>query len=383
MNILSQDFAAGLFDRCEPPCLTLYQPTHRHHPERQQDRIRYRNLVRSLEASLRKLYPARDATPLLEPFHQLENDDAFWMRTRDGIAVLGARDMFRVYRLQRRVPELAIVADSCHTKPLIRQLQTTDRYQVMGLTRNGVRLFEGNRDVLDEIEPAPAVQAAVADAKNRQGLEPHLTISSYASGPGGQRAMFHGHGARELESDAEAERLFRAVDRAVMEHHSQPSGLPLILVSLPENAALFRRISRNPALLPDGVDLNPDALSLDELREHCWNALAPQYLARLKGLADAWTAARARERASEDLADIAHAIAASQVATLLIEADRHVPGRVDEQTGAIAYAAPGEPNVDDLLDDLGSFALRRGAEVVVMPSDLMPSRTGAAAIHRF
>src|SRR5690606_33024072 len=83
VNILSQDFAAGLFDRCEPPCLTLYQPTHRHHPERQQDRIRYRNLVRSLEASLRKLYPARDATPLLEPFHQLENDDAFWMRTRD------------------------------------------------------------------------------------------------------------------------------------------------------------------------------------------------------------------------------------------------------------------------------------------------------------
>src|SRR5690606_41430719 len=111
----------------EPASRTLYEPTQRHQPERRQDRVRYRNLVRSLEASLRKLYPARDATPLLEPFHQLENDDAFWMRTRDGIAVLGARDMFRVYRRQRRVPEPAIVADSCHTKPLIRQLQANAR----------------------------------------------------------------------------------------------------------------------------------------------------------------------------------------------------------------------------------------------------------------
>lgn len=383
MNSLSQDFSTGLLDRCEPPCLTLCQPTHRHHPEKQQDRIRYRNLVKSLEASLRRRYPARDAEPLLAPFRALEADDDFWIRTRDGIAVVGARDVFRVYRLQRSVPELAIVADSCHTKPLIRQLQTTDRYQAIGVSRSGVRLFEGNRDVLDEIEPAPQVLEAIADAKNREGLEPHLSFSSYAVGRG-QRAAFHGHGARELESDAEAERVFRAVDRAVIDHHSQPSGLPLILVSLPENGALFRRLSRNPALLADGVDLHPDALSIDEVREQTWRVLEPHYTARLAGLAEGWTAARAHGTASESLDDIGRALAESRVATLLIEAERQVPGRVDEQTGAVSRDVDLEdPRVDDLLDDLGAFAVRRGAEVVVMPPEYMPTKTGAAAIHRF
>ena len=40
------------------PCLSLYQPTHRRRPENQQDPIRFRNLVKELEASLRQKYPA-------------------------------------------------------------------------------------------------------------------------------------------------------------------------------------------------------------------------------------------------------------------------------------------------------------------------------------
>ena len=38
----------------EPPCVSLYQPTHRHHPDNKQDPIRFRNLVDGAEASLRQ-----------------------------------------------------------------------------------------------------------------------------------------------------------------------------------------------------------------------------------------------------------------------------------------------------------------------------------------
>jgi hypothetical protein len=43
MNSLANDYRAGLFEAQEPPCLSLYQPTHRHHPENRQDPIRFRN----------------------------------------------------------------------------------------------------------------------------------------------------------------------------------------------------------------------------------------------------------------------------------------------------------------------------------------------------
>jgi hypothetical protein len=32
------------------PCISVYQPTHRHHPDNQHDPIRYRNLVTEVEA---------------------------------------------------------------------------------------------------------------------------------------------------------------------------------------------------------------------------------------------------------------------------------------------------------------------------------------------
>ncbi|MGB5052927.1 MAG: hypothetical protein WBO24_00875, partial [Nitrospirales bacterium] len=165
MDFLINDYSAGLIDAAEPPCLSLYQPTHRAFPDRQQDPIRFRNLVRELEESLRRAYATRDVRPLIEPFERLAEDADFWrMRTLDGLAVLAAPGFFRVYRFQRPVPELAVVADTFHTKPLVRLLQSADGYYVLGLDRQQIRLFEGNRDQLDEVELVPSVPRTSAEA---------------------------------------------------------------------------------------------------------------------------------------------------------------------------------------------------------------------------
>jgi len=37
------------------------------------------------------------------------------------------------------------VADSFHTKPLLRVLQSADRYQILALNRHEAKLYEGNR----------------------------------------------------------------------------------------------------------------------------------------------------------------------------------------------------------------------------------------------
>jgi hypothetical protein len=96
---------------------------------------------------------------LLEPFEALANDHDFWNHTHDGLAVLGGPGLFHVFRLQRPVAELAVVADSFHTKPLRRFLQSVDRYQVLGLSLRTIQLFEGNRDALDEIDLGPGSPA--------------------------------------------------------------------------------------------------------------------------------------------------------------------------------------------------------------------------------
>jgi hypothetical protein len=379
---LDHDVAALLRETPEPPCLSLYQPTHRHHPENQQDPIRYGNLLKQLEASLTQAYPAREVEPLLAPFRALATDRDFWRYARDGLAVLGAEGIFRVFRLQRSVAEVAIAADSFHTKPLLRILQSSDRFQVLAVNRQSIRLFEGNRDVLDEIEPAEGVPRTITDALGDELTEPHLTVAAYG-GKGPSGTMFHGHGSKESEVDSDAERFFRAVDRAIAEHHSRPSGLPLILAALPEHHHTFREVSHNANLLEGAIDVHPDAISNDELRARAWGVLEPAYRARIDALVDEYGAARARGLGQEDLGAVAEAVVAGRVGTLLIEADRLEPGRMDAATGAIEAADLEHPKVDDLLDDLIAAGVRTGARVVVVPPERMPADTGVAAIYRY
>jgi hypothetical protein len=364
------------------PCLSLYQPTHRRHPDNQQDPIRFRHLVKALEASLQQQHAADAVQALIEPFEALAQDHDFWNHTQGGLAVLGAPGLFRVFLLQRPVAELAVVSDSFHTKPLRQWLQSSGRYQVLALSLNKVQLFEGDRNTLDAVVLAAGVPQTMAAALGDERTEPHTSVSSYGGIGGGHMAMHHGQGGKKDEIDGDAERFFRAVGRAVLEHHSRPSGLPLMLAALPEHHHLFREVSHNPLLMASGLMVDPQGLQHDDLRQRAWEVAAPQQAAQQAAWRDAYSAAAAHGLGSEDLSQVAHAAVAGRVATLLVEAERQVAGRIDGSTGRIDPADLGSPRVDDVLDDLGALVESMGGEVHVLPAERMPCRTGVAASFR-
>jgi hypothetical protein len=192
----------------------------------------------------------------------------------------------------------------------------------------------------------------------------------------------HGHGSKSEVIDQQTERFFRAVDRAVLKHHSRPSGLPLILAALPERHAAFRTLSHNPALLAAGIAVDPNALSIDALRQRAWEVLEPLYLEQLAGLVERFGSARAVGRGDDRLAPIAAAAVQGRIDILLVEAQRQIPGRLNLATGTLRRGELGDPEVDDLLDDLAEQVLRTGGSVSVVPSATMPSAAGVAAIYR-
>ena len=381
MDSLVDEYPADLLLPHEPPCISIYQPTYRGHPENKQDPIRFRNLVKTVEKSLRQKYPTREVQPLLEPFEALAIDRGFWNHTLDGLAVLRASGTFLVYRLQRPVAELAVVADSFHTKPLMRIRQSADRYQVLGLSLTEIKLFEGNRDALDEIELAEGVPRTIDEALGEELTDPHQTVASY----GGVRgpAMKHGHGAKSDEADIDAERFFRVIDRAVLEHHSRTSDLPLLLAALPQHHHLFRKVSHNPFLMTEGIDAHPDSLPIDEFRDRAWGVVEPYYRARLAQLVEAFGETKSAGLGADEPAQVAEAAVAGRVETLLIEAERQIPGRIDAATGALELGELTHPKVDDILDDLGALVMDAGGRVVVVPAEQMPTPTGVAAIYRY
>lgn len=375
------NYSSDILRETEAPFVSLYQPTHRHRPDNKQDIIRFKNLVKRIEDSLKQSYPRRVREEILKPFYSLAEDLSFWNHTLDGLAVLATKNRGVVYKLRRPVKELAVVADSFHIKPLIRVFQSADRYHLLGLNRNEFALFEGNRYGFEEIELEPGTPRTIEDVLGADYPEKYITFGSYAGAHG--VGAFHGHGGRKEEMDKYTEKFFRYVDQFVWENYSRPSGLPLILVSLAEHHSLFQKISRNPFLMKDGLKVAFDAMSIEELRDNVWVKIEYIYLDRTKRLVESFEAARAKFLASDDVVQIARAAWENRVASLLVESDRIIPGKVNLQDGKLIEGNLEHPEYDDVLDDIAEMVYSSKGEVVALPKERMPSTTGAAAIYRY
>ena len=354
-----------LFADREGPCVSIYMPTERQFSGNQKDAEKYRQLVSRVATSLATEYPAAASDGLLQPLHELAGNERFWQHTLDGLAVLRAPDYYKVYKLQRKVPERAIVADSFHTKPLLRIAQSADRFHVLAVTRDHARLFLGDRYSLDEVQTDPGFPHTIAEALGEADWD-------------GQE---YTHGSDEI--DQATQRFFRVVDRAVAERYSKPFGVPLLLAALPQNQPAFRAVSHNQQLLDEGIAINPDALTADALRERAWGIVEPRYRARLAGFVDDYNAGKVRSLATDNLDEIAMSVLGGRVRVLLVEDERIIAGRIDRNTGSIHYGDLGDVHTDDLLDDLAEFTLRMGGEVVIVEAASMPTKSGAAAVYRF
>jgi hypothetical protein len=380
MKPLTWNAVHALLNGNTPPCISLYLPTHRRPSENYQDRVAFRNLLKDVEGTLREKHPGREVGPLLAPFAALAEESPFWQQPLDGLAVLSCAARFDVFKLQRPVRQFAVVGDAFYVKPLVRYVQSADRFQVLALTRDRVRLYQGNRYGLDLIALGDDFPATLIAALGETVNEASPTVTARSSGKFGP-AVYHGQDSRKDEIDTE--RFFRVVDREVLARYSRPSRMPLLLVGLAEHQPVFRQVSQNQYLLPQGVTVNPEALSQEELRKEVWKVVEPQYHARLGRLCDEFRAAQAHQKGSADVSDVGRAVVAGRVGTLLVEDDRVVPGRLDVATGAIRPAEPRNHEGGDLLDDVAEEVLRRGGEVVVVPAERMPTKSGLAATYRF
>lgn len=367
-------------------CLSLYMPTHRTSPERNQDPIRYKNLLRQLREQLDEQEPEADYDALLKSFDALVNDYDFWINQQDGLAIFGGEDFFKSYCLQRPVAERVLVSSRPYLTPLLRIVQSADAYQVLCLTRDSVRLFEGNRDVLDEVELAAEVPKNIVAA-----LGPELTPGNQSGHPGsfgraGERgnsaAQESGGSGKQDEIDLDRDRFFRAVERAITEYHSKPSGLPLVLAALPENQFFFRAVSHNTQLLEPAITIDPAALDMKALRQRSWELLSHHYKLRLNTILDQYGNSHGQGLASDQLSEIGQATVSGRIATLLVEADRVVPGQFERESGAVTME-DGAADKADILDEVMLQAMENGGEVIVVPPELMPSATGAAAVFRY
>jgi hypothetical protein len=383
MDLLTKEMMAELLSVGEGTYISLYMPTSRTHPDNLQDPILFKNLLKKLKQSLLQKHSDSEATTLLEPFVALESDEEFWRHTSEGLAILGSADVFKTLRLAVSVKELTVVANSFHTKPLRRYLQSVGRYNVLGLSLHDYQIYEGNRHSLTELNHPSDIPKNIDEALGYDLTDKHNTVASYG-GVGSQTSnMHHGQGGKSDELDSDTKKFFRFVAKTINENYSSTSGLPLILAALPEHQNLFHKVSSILSLLPNGIDVNPKSVEPDELVKRAWEAMEPYYNDTINKICDDYHQAKSQGLGSDTISEVAAAAAAGKVDTLLIEAGFQIPGKITNDMGSIEKGDLANPEMDDLLDDLGELVTKMGGTVMIIPHEKMPTKTGLACLYRY
>lgn len=366
------------------PVFSIYAPTHRTHPDNAQDARVFGQLTAQFN-DFKKQYAKDDGVQrIFEQFTALESNYEFWQHTREGLAVFATRESFDIYRLSRSVEPLAIVAGSAHVKPLLKHLQTKDRYHLLVLTKNTAQLYEGDRYQLDEVDISrDDVPESMIDALDHEQRDLHATLAAYRTATGERWNTGQNHGLRKTNIDNDVEQFFRAVDRAILATYSAPTGLPLILAALPEHHHLFRRVSRNTFLLNEGIRGNAVVMDDNTRREEAWKVFEPYYNAFLDNVVEQFKIAASKGKGIDQLTQIAKDAFDGKVGTLLLEENRILRGRIIDRENMVLTPELNDNGIDDVLDDLAEMVLHQGGEVWVLPPDCMPTDTGAASINRF
>jgi hypothetical protein len=331
-------------------------------------RTALRNALRDAAAQLEAAgLDKRRLWPLVEQVEDLEEDDAFWAHQAHSLAVLVTPDRLHAFRLANRLAPSLHLADRFHLKPLLRSLTHSHDGFVLALDENGVRLVEFFAD-------AEPIEVRVADMPR-----------DAASAVGKASINDRSHSQRIVGSEGKKVRLrqyARAVD-AALRAAGLPGAAPVVLASNSPLDELFRSVSSLRTLLPGTIGGEIGRLSTSELVAAARPVVDSAHAAEIADL-HALRARRAEQgRATSDIARAARAAARGAIESLLVDIDRVVPGTVDEESGAVAFAAAAGPESYGVTDWIATAALATGARVLCVRSGDLPEGTVLAATLRY
>lgn len=275
IDLVTDAVLAELAHARGPGLVSLFMPTHRAGPDTRQDPIRFRNLLGRAAELLGEHHGTtdREADELLAPARALLDDGEFWQHQADGLAVYAAPGHLRTVRVPLALDEQVGVGERFRLRPLLPLLTGDGHFFVLALSQNEVRLYEGTRFTVAELDRGP-VPASMAEALAHEDPEAQLQV--HTSGAAG---MFHGHGeGGEIDKQA-LERYFRAVDRGLLDRLGAQRNAPLVLAAVAYYLPIYASVSGHPAVADRAVEGNPENRPADELHAAAWEIVGSRFAA--------------------------------------------------------------------------------------------------------
>jgi hypothetical protein len=369
MDIFTRQDLDSLLTPGAQPCLSLFVPTQPGGGE--QDRVLLKNLLDQAEQLLEhRGLRAVAARQFLAPVVQLTEDAAFRAGFAAGLALYASPEKMRSWRLPIPLVPQVIVGERCQVTPLV-PLVNDARFFVLALSRNQVRLFEGTRFAVRQLEPKNLPASLEAALRFHEHHEPLLFHPHPTRGFGRWGALFHGHGSAIEDARDDLLHYFRAVDRGLHELLREQH-CPLVLASVASLWPLYRQVNTYPHLLEEGLPGCPDQLSPEAIHRAAWPLVDRQLLmARAEALSQ-YARLCGTGRTAENLGHIVNAARIGGIETLFAERDRPCWGAVNCVAKGILCNKLRRPGDEDLVNVAVLHTLLHGGAVHLFDTEEVP-----------
>jgi len=362
-------FLAG----CKGPCITMLIPGH--HPGAQEgsrQRI-FRNMVRAAAEQLRSGKLAGQAADLIGPLEAFPTEEL--ENGGPGVAIFRSPEVLATYLTFDQPGEKLVIGSHFYLAPLAARGLAPQRFFVLGIGRNHLRLFRCLPGECEEI----ALPAGVPESLEAAGAfdQPDHDLqgrSAAGSSIGNMRGVSFG-----TLSDREAAPQYLAHYLGLVDQGLKDTlaGAPLVLAGVWEEIAAYRKAARYPNILENEIVGNIEFLSAAEVGGKAVAAVAEhqaliggKVLAGLRELTN-------RSRVLEDLHAIVRAAGVGRVHRLCVRAGTEITGPLPPDLDT-AHAAN-----EDLVNAAVVETLRAGGEVFTVAQDRMTATGPVAAILRY
>ena len=383
MNVLRKNDLKRLMDKYEGPCVSIFMPTHRGRAESQQDQIRFKNLFREAEKGLSQGgLRSPHVKDLLMPAQKLLTDAPFWQKQIDGLAVFVCQNLFHYFRFPYRFEELVVVADRFHLKPLLPLLSGDERFYILALSQNQVKLFQGTRFSISELN-LEGIPESLADILNFDGPEKQLQLHTGTPGSNvGRGAIFHGHGAGTDDAKDNIMQYFRQIDKGLRQIVKDEQ-VPLVLAGVEYLFPIYREANTYPYLVDEGITGNPEGLSAKDLHEQAWSIVESSFQKAEKDAVEKYNKFAGTEKTSCDVRKIVSDSYHGRVDLLFVAIGIQHWGSFDAGNDMVHLHDKKQPGDADLLDFAAIQTFLQGGSVYAVKPHQIPDKAPLAAVFRY
>jgi hypothetical protein len=385
MKELTLDQLKGLAQQTASPSISIFLPTHRAGQETQQDPIRFKNLLRDAEKQfLASGMGPREVSALLQPAQALLDDSNFWNHQNDGLAVFMSSNDFHYYHLPFCVEELLIIAQSYYVKPVLPLFTNNGHYYILAISQNEVRLFEGTRYGVGQIDLPDGIPVSLDDALKFDDPQKQLQMHSATSQGETGNGMFHGQGPGEEDQKAWIGQYLNLVDTGLKEIFRDQRA-PLILAGVDYLLPIYRKVSEYANIMQEGITGSPEHLRPEELQKQAWPIVEAYFSQKTEKAMEQYRQLASTDKATDNVEEIVAAAFNGRVDKLILSVENQVWGTFNPDTGKVIRDSEeqSKQNKLALIDFAAMKTLQNGGSVYALSQEEMPTDSPIAAVFRY